>query len=1340
MTFLYPPLLLLASVLLQATADNVVSLCSNSTLSPHHVTLTEACPEECPFSQPLEGGSCEKVCVKGDICSKFHPVRSYADPWSFQCAPPCGRNATITGCVSCTDKGFCKRCARGLLGTTWLRLSDDGTECVNLATSFFQFIYYIVFTAFLIFISYLVHLGCRNVVNRESLIAALDYREKLKLMPYTKENWILFDVHTQDVAGRGVALYFNSLCFVIAMALMLMMMSYRTYEFSDYARQLNQVVDCDWSEIPLPKQALPKSHQNESTVKKPSSLFELSHVHHHLFSSATVRGSERDLNWSANWSANSWSTLPTHSSLIETVRGRERRGGERRSLLHTSYRHPAPVSIPLIAVGFHAHAKDPRIAGDPEMSSMSVPRGSRGTTPLSLLLSNDDSSNTTIEGMSGRERGERKPPRRRREDEEGNQGMKIIVHKKRKHHHHQHHQQLPVGTGVVDGEHGDAPTSSSSSSSSSDRRFFPYRENEHHHAFHGIHSNKRVAERSGKKNDPNVSQDEEQEQYENEESGDENGKEDDEEENGSHQQQQQEQDNDESKKNEGNGSGQNQPLRPHKLHAFGHIHAKDKEKNDPPTTSSHEQQHKKGSEENVNKKGSEENEKSGSPHKAENENEESKKNKNGNGHSSTRTEKQEQKEKEQTQEEEKQEKNEEKKKKKILEEKEKKKNAVDRFLSSYKKMWDPILQAEQTKGLKGKYAQYYTRMCHACFILYFLIISASWLFQAWQLDRASKMFEDTGGADYCIQVKGLPKKLVDGRMVTAFFRRLAGDEKAVVGTSLAYDFYGNEAEVSAAIGDWLNELKTSKEEIHASRETPHTATTKTCQTVLRHDRIFYALAMTKEGAVNPSGSKFSSLFFSIRDSLMSPGLWLFDVLALSYIGIKEEKPDQFLGSGTAYVVFRTVDACEEMKRVFRNATRADGNNNGSIVFMFDDVAYPLHACKWCPDPSEIYWHHHTSWSHFWHKIIAGQFLMLGVVIVWMLMYVPYALYYVNFMNIPGISPSTFQDMLLGFLIALANVLLSVVIEKVTSWAGFSSKADRDVAVLSLAFSGSFLNTMFDLVMVAHIAKGAALDSAFLGESTGYDTAMANELYNLMVPGYMILPYFAVPIFEQLLPYWLSVWLIRSRLTIYLREGSDALQCPNFDICWRYADCLNNTAISLILLFFISPNTWRVMMWLLFFVLIIYFIDRYLLLRCTTATYYASNRLDCAFRYWWCFPTAILAFAVAFWGHRAYGYPLVPTGLCCVCGHVCIYGSMQILMNRFQSDPQMNRLDFPAAHQKRRTVNNKKCDYFNTNPIFCLRTRYLGPETSGWSTIRDDLGSENDECVPFSPGKAWLLEE
>lgn len=42
-------------------------------------------------------------------------------------------------------------------------------------------------------------------------------------------------------------------------------------------------------------------------------------------------------------------------------------------------------------------------------------------------------------------------------------------------------------------------------------------------------------------------------------------------------------------------------------------------------------------------------------------------------------------------------------------------------------------------------------------------------------------------------------------------------------------------------------------------------------------------------------------------------------------------------------------------------------------------------------------------------------------------------------------------------------------------------------------------------------------------------------------------------------------------------------------------------------------------------------------------------------------------------------------------------------------------------------------YFNTNPVFCLRSRYLGMNVSGWKQVRDYLHLEEDVCFPFMRG-------
>ena len=64
-------------------------------------------------------------------------------------------------------------------------------------------------------------------------------------------------------------------------------------------------------------------------------------------------------------------------------------------------------------------------------------------------------------------------------------------------------------------------------------------------------------------------------------------------------------------------------------------------------------------------------------------------------------------------------------------------------------------------------------------------------------------------------------------------------------------------------------------------------------------------------------------------------------------------------------------------------------------------------------------------------------------------------------------------------------------------------------------------------------------------------------------------------------------------------------CSRFDICWRYADVLNNFTICLTLLFLPSGNSWRVMVAFAGFCFLIWALDRYILLYCSVQTPYAT---------------------------------------------------------------------------------------------------------------------------------------
>merc|ERR1719161_3024463 len=205
---------------------------------------------------------------------------------------------------------------------------------------------------------------------------------------------------------------------------------------------------------------------------------------------------------------------------------------------------------------------------------------------------------------------------------------------------------------------------------------------------------------------------------------------------------------------------------------------------------------------------------------------------------------------------------------------------------------------------------------------------------------------------------------------------------------------------------------------------------------------------------------------------------------MNLMGLQEDATISLNGSGTAFVVLSTKAARDALVHLSRSGFLAPLRWKGEAIQLTLREA----RCE----AIDVNWVNFSSWRHFPGKIALGILLMLGTILLWICLYLPYAAFYVDLVVIPGLEPTSSQDLLLGFAIAVGNAVLAVVISKVTSWAGFKYKDSRDVAVLTLSFLGTLLNTLFDLAMVAMVSKGAMLEEAFAGKDTGYDTVVARE--------------------------------------------------------------------------------------------------------------------------------------------------------------------------------------------------------------------------------------------------------
>lgn len=635
--------------------------------------------------------------------------------------------------------------------------------------------------------------------------------------------------------------------------------------------------------------------------------------------------------------------------------------------------------------------------------------------------------------------------------------------------------------------------------------------------------------------------------------------------------------------------------------------------------------------------------------------------------------------------------------------------------------------ARATAAYNGHTGEFDMFLCLV--FMYLAVIVVSMVFVYKQYDTSYRWDENNAThKDYAVLASGLPATATDPLELCEFFQKELqaatatggkypqedASSLSVIGVSICYDYKEHQDCIEDAVQDWIEELEVEigrrnwKGRPPEHHEPPNTA------------RRLKGRSCTSS-LYNIVQLKFLDYFFWGSCSDETPP-------DTSTKEESEQKLEEVLttlqGSGKAYVIVSAPKVVQIMRDVFKgeNAPLFDSNNIKTKVKVRQVLS----------EPSDIYWANFSE-MNFWPRIVLGTFLMLGTIVLWLALYLPYAISYSNYVKIPGVKPGEYEDLLLGLLIAVGNAIVSQVVDVVTRWAGFRHKDRRDIAILSLAFLATLLNTACDIWMVMMIAQGAILAEEVEGVVQRYDMVIAREMMSLIVPGYLILPYLVTPLFEHILPYLMGRWFIRSK-NVSLRQAEDCIACPDFDICWRYSDTLNNFTICLLFFIFVTPNSYKVMAWLIVFIILIVLIDKYKLLRQTTQTFYTTRRLETAVQIWWVVPTGIFACITTWWGCKCgliaanFTYALVGFSFFV---HAALYFACWTFTVSLVPEAKQEETTFNKMHEDL-YKEGKVWSYFNTNPVFCLRSKYLKKQEPAGS-----LTPRGTTCIPYMPGKQFL---
>lgn len=612
-------------------------------------------------------------------------------------------------------------------------------------------------------------------------------------------------------------------------------------------------------------------------------------------------------------------------------------------------------------------------------------------------------------------------------------------------------------------------------------------------------------------------------------------------------------------------------------------------------------------------------------------------------------------------------------------------------------------------------------MFYAMIATYLVFLVGIAMFAKSQLNLATRWDESRSThEDYAFLCRDLPQDATDPKEIQDYFQELLDNHSTggadsvhrIVGVSIAYDYKQDAELIDSAICDLVEELEKHRWKSHPSGHFQRIAQALVKSQRWYHDHSIHPHADDADKVAEEASSEAQPQ----RQCCTMKSLLKLEMLDCLFWGscgdhdpghTNKEQVVEVLqnlkGSGNAYVI---VDHPSTLTLLSEIGKQPHPPFRGHREIRICDVI---------SEPPSVIWENFTE-MNFWPRIIGGCFLIIFTILLWVALYVPYAV-------LIGEHTGWLQGLLLGLLIAVGNVIVAQVVDLVTKWAGFRRKDRRDMAILALAFMATVMNTICDVFVVLRITNSSG------GSSHDFDKVLAPEMFAMIVPGYLILPYLFVPLAENIAPYFIGKWLVRSRKAT-LRASERCLTCPDFDICWRYSDVLNNFTVCILMLFIVSAETYQVMMWLMLFLALIYVIDKYKLLRQTSQTFYTTRRLDEACLYWWCVPTGLLAAVTTWWACSAGFIPEKErTKMCYIAFgvHIIIYFVLLKLAESFVRPAAPEVLRYSEMCQQLAS-KGKIWSWFNTNPIFCLRAHYLELKESGPAL---------HPCIPYVPGKQHL---
>jgi len=414
-------------------------------------------------------------------------------------------------------------------------------------------------------------------------------------------------------------------------------------------------------------------------------------------------------------------------------------------------------------------------------------------------------------------------------------------------------------------------------------------------------------------------------------------------------------------------------------------------------------------------------------------------------------------------------------------------------------------------------------------------------------------------------------------------------------------------------------------------------------------------------------------------------------------------------SRNAFIVFRT----EAEKTLATQKVKQKG-------FLFRGGTLGLESVE-C-EPETVLWPNFDSrpFSDIIWNIFAACGSILLAMVGWVLVfYAPYALSVQNYNYDNGNRPSLIYDCVFSVVVMIGNQIMYYVCLRVSDEIGFRFKSQKETAYVMLYTGACTMNLVLDIV-TTYCQSWAIIQG--LGFQTydgrpistvqmfpeGFETyamqrIMAGNTFAYAFPATFLLPFLFEPLLTNILPLQLGKLFVRTHQEVQDSDAEGLLTAAPMDLT-RYGDIQLNVVIFIIMFSFPGGYTAQVGALLAICHIVIYLWDHYRVLRVVPHCLFTNMNTD------WCaqyllIPCCGLILSILVF--KSYSMGSMKPKL-----HVCVMAFMLHCIVHFllleHAVPCFSKKheDEDAGATYDDIAAKSPCNWFNTNPVHCLRSKYV----------------------------------